>query len=93
MPYSCYVEDVEVTDNLRETLETLGASSEAIVTIAYQPLAVFRVRPVVRCTDTMPGHTEVRPNRKLHELDQHNHSNRHTYRLSSMSRIHLMANA
>lgn len=59
VPYSCYVNDVEVTDSLRETLEELGVSSEGVITVSYQPLAVFRVRPVVRCTDTMPGHTEV----------------------------------
>lgn len=60
VPYSCYVNDVEVTDSLRETLQELGVSSEGVITVSYQPLAVFRVRPVVRCTDTMPGHTEVR---------------------------------
>lgn len=27
--------------------------------VSYQPLAVFRVRPVTRCTSTMPGHTEA----------------------------------
>ena len=27
--------------------------------MSYQPLAVFRVRPVTRCTSTMPGHTEA----------------------------------
>ena len=59
VPYSCYVNDVEVTDSLRDTLEELGVSSEGVITVSYQPLAVFRVRPVVRCTDTMPGHTEV----------------------------------
>lgn len=59
VPYSCYVNDVEVTDSLRGTLEELGVSSEGVITVSYQPLAVFRVRPVVRCTDTMPGHTEV----------------------------------
>jgi len=60
VPYSCYVNEVEVLESLRETLESQGiASGEAIVTISYQPLAVFRVRPVVRCTDTMPGHTEA----------------------------------
>jgi ribosome assembly protein 4 len=59
VPYSCYVNDVEVTESLRETLVEVGASSEGVITVTYQPLAVFRVRPVVRCTDTMPGHTEV----------------------------------
>jgi hypothetical protein len=60
VPYTFYVNDTEVGDCLRETLEELGVSSEGVIAITYQPLAVFRVRPVVRCTDTMPGHTEVR---------------------------------
>lgn len=59
VPYTFYVNDTEVGDSLGETLEELGVSSEGVIAITYQPLAVFRVRPVVRCTDTMPGHTEA----------------------------------
>lgn len=60
VPYSCYINDVEVLDSLRDTLESQGiVNGEAVINISYQPLAVFRVRPVVRCTDTMPGHTEA----------------------------------
>lgn len=36
-----------------------GVSTEAVLSVSYQPLAVFRVRPVTRCTSTMPGHTEA----------------------------------
>lgn len=36
-----------------------GVSTEALLRVSYQPLAVFRVRPVTRCTSTMPGHTEA----------------------------------
>lgn len=36
-----------------------GVSTEAVLRVSYQPLAVFRVRPVTRCTSTMPGHTEA----------------------------------
>lgn len=36
-----------------------GTSTEAVLRVSYQPLAVFRVRPVTRCTSTMPGHTEA----------------------------------
>eukprot|EP01036_Dinobryon_divergens_P033268 gene33268-43016_t len=32
---------------------------EDTVTISYQPLSVFRVRPVTRCVETMPGHTDA----------------------------------
>ncbi|RHZ33228.1 hypothetical protein DYB31_006961 [Aphanomyces astaci] len=43
-------DDVQVASN---------ASTEAALTITFQPLAVFRVRPVTRCTDTLQGHSEA----------------------------------
>lgn len=32
--------------------------SESVLEIVYQPQAVFRVRPLTRCTSTLPGHTD-----------------------------------
>ena len=32
---------------------------EQTLAISYQPLSVFRVRPVTRCMETMPGHTDA----------------------------------
>jgi hypothetical protein len=29
-----------------------------VLEIVYQPQAVFRVRPLTRCTSTLPGHTD-----------------------------------
>ena len=34
-------------------------SFEENITIAYQPLSVFKVRPVTRCIETMVGHTDA----------------------------------
>lgn len=31
---------------------------ESALRIVYQPQAVFRVRPIARCTASMPGHAE-----------------------------------
>ena len=67
IPYSFYArllkngvwDDVEVTTTLAQFLETHNVSTEQVLELTYQPLAVFRVRPVTRCTDTMPGHTEA----------------------------------
>jgi ribosome assembly protein 4 len=58
------VNDIEIVGSVAETLEQLAAkgeaqSSENILTISYQPLSIFRVRPVTRCTETMPGHTDA----------------------------------
>jgi len=33
-------------------------SVESALRIVYQPQAVFRVRPIARCTASMPGHAE-----------------------------------
>lgn len=68
VPYSFYTkitkngveDDVEVTSSLVHLLRTFESiSTEKVLQLTYQPLAVFRVRPVTRCTDTLPGHTEA----------------------------------
>ncbi|GKY94921.1 hypothetical protein MPSEU_000457000 [Mayamaea pseudoterrestris] len=53
-------DDVEVTTTLVDLLQQhLSISTEHVLTLTYQPLAVFRVRPVTRCTDTLQGHAEA----------------------------------
>ena len=41
------------------SLVFMQVSVEAALRIVYQPQAVFRVRPVSRCTSSMPGHAEA----------------------------------
>ena len=53
------MEDIEVTTSLADLILQHHISTETTLRITYQPLAVFRVRPVTRCTDTLPGHTEA----------------------------------
>jgi ribosome assembly protein 4 len=64
LPYAFYVNDIEVVGTLRETLDQLveakgGFSTEETLTINYQPLSLYKVRPVTRCVETMPGHTDA----------------------------------
>ena len=67
VPYSFYakvqrngvIDDVEVTSTLANLIKEYNISTEDVISLTYQPLAVFRVRPVTRCTDTIPGHTEA----------------------------------
>ncbi|CAB9511051.1 Notchless protein homolog 1 [Seminavis robusta] len=72
IPYSFYaklphskehpelLEDVEITtESLATFLLEHQVSTEQTLQITYQPMAVFRVRPITRCTDTLPGHTEA----------------------------------
>lgn len=67
IPYSFYAkvvrngveDDLEVTTTIAAFIKEHKISTEQVLSLTYQPLAVFRVRPVTRCTDTMPGHTEA----------------------------------
>lgn len=64
LPYAFYINNVEVLSSLEETLTQLAEagerpSYEETINVTYQPLSVFRVRPVTRCMETMPGHTDA----------------------------------
>jgi len=52
-------EDVEVTSNIAVLLKKHNVSTERVLELTYHPLALFRVRPVTRCADTLPGHSEA----------------------------------
>ncbi|KAL3765259.1 hypothetical protein ACHAWO_001200 [Cyclotella atomus] len=56
-------EDIDITDypSLTHFLRRYRneVSTEQTLQLTYQPLAVFKVRPVTRCTDTLPGHTDA----------------------------------
>lgn len=51
--------DDEIKSSLKETLDPKKTDVENVLNIVYQPQAVFRVRPVTRCTSSMPGHAEA----------------------------------
>ena len=64
LPYAFYINDIEVVESLSSTLSLLAESGQSksfenTLTILYQPLSIYRVRPVTRCVDTMPGHTDA----------------------------------
>ena len=59
-PYAFFVEDSEITDTVEKALSKRDIhDTEQVVDIVYQPLAVFRVRAVTRCTSTLVGHSEA----------------------------------
>ncbi|XP_029717781.1 protein Notchless [Aedes albopictus] len=58
-PYLFFINDDEVRDSIQQTLGTKQLDVENVLDIVYQPQAVFRVRPVTRCTSSMPGHAEA----------------------------------
>ncbi|XP_071537071.1 notchless protein homolog 1 isoform X1 [Panulirus ornatus] len=57
-PYSFFVNEKEVTGSLSGAVDS-SVSEEKVMTILYQPQAVFRVRAVTRCTSSLPGHAEA----------------------------------
>ncbi|GBP69329.1 Notchless protein homolog 1 [Eumeta japonica] len=58
-PFVFFVNDVEITTTLKDALDINSLNSEQCVEIIYQQQAVFRVRPVTRCTSSIPGHAEA----------------------------------
>ncbi|XP_063536530.1 notchless protein homolog 1 [Cydia strobilella] len=58
-PFLFFVKDVEIATTLKESLDLKSLNSEEVVEIIYQQQAVFRVRPVTRCTSSIPGHAEA----------------------------------
>lgn len=59
VPYLFYVNDNEITHTLEKALDSINLNTEGVVDIIYQQQAVFKVRPVTRCTGSMPGHAEA----------------------------------
>jgi len=60
MPYSFHLEEAEIVTNLASSFGKMAKqSAERVLSITYYPLAVFRVRPVTRCTSSLTGHTEA----------------------------------
>lgn len=59
LPYIFLVKEREITGSLENALEKDSLNTEEVIDIIYQQQAVFRVRPVTRCTSSMPGHAEA----------------------------------
>ena len=56
LPYTFFVNDVEINNNLYVDIhQAFNLSSESTITIVYRPLAVFRVRSVGRCSASLTG--------------------------------------
>ncbi|KAB0801679.1 hypothetical protein PPYR_03865 [Photinus pyralis] len=58
-PFLFFINDVEITQDLKSTVDLSTINTENVVDIVYQQQAIFRVRPVTRCTSSMPGHAEA----------------------------------
>lgn len=58
-PFLFYINDVEITHSLKSAIDINSLNTEGVVDIIYHRQAVFRVRPVTRCTSSIPGHAEA----------------------------------
>ncbi|XP_055383070.1 protein Notchless [Condylostylus longicornis] len=59
IPYKFFTNDDEIVTSLSKTVDLKKIDTENVIDIIYQPQAVFKVRPVTRCTSSMPGHAEA----------------------------------
>ncbi|CAA7391820.1 unnamed protein product [Spirodela intermedia] len=59
VPYAFYISDEELVEQLGIYLQKKKLSVERTLQIVYQPQALFRIRPVNRCSATIAGHTEA----------------------------------
>lgn len=56
--YAFFVNEREITSTLDNVLDIEKLNTEQVIDIIYQEQAVFKVRPVTRCTSSLPGHSE-----------------------------------
>ena len=59
LPYAFFIQDQELAGELAAHLTESNTSVESVLKVCYQPQAIFRVRPVARCSGTIPGHSEA----------------------------------
>merc|ERR1712238_399239 len=58
VPYLFFLNGHEIQSSIAECAKLQILDTEKTLPIVYQPQAVFKVRPVSRCTSSMPGHTK-----------------------------------
>lgn len=59
LTYLFFINEKEIAHSLENSIDFRKFDNEAVLNIVYQPQANFVVRPVTRCTSTMPGHAEA----------------------------------
>jgi NLE (NUC135) domain len=59
LPYAFYIEDLELSGDIGSSMMKNNVSVEQVVHVVYRPQAVFRVRPVARCSATMEGEIQL----------------------------------
>lgn len=58
-PYAFYADETRIDGALSDYAAEQKLTGEDTLALTYEPLAVFRVRRVSRCAETMPGHSDA----------------------------------
>lgn len=58
-PYSFFIDTHEILNNLAATMSSAGTSTEETINVIYHPQALFKVKPVTRCSSDLPGHQQA----------------------------------
>jgi ribosome assembly protein 4 len=58
-PFTFYLNADELLGALWGALRAQGLTAEAVHAVRYQQLSSFRVMPVTRCSDSLPGHSDA----------------------------------
>lgn len=59
VPFLFFVNDTPIKDNFINYVDSNKIGFEKVTEISYAEQSVFRVRPVTRCTSSLPGHAEA----------------------------------
>lgn len=57
-PFAFFLQDREIQEDLAECMQWMLINQERTVPVIFKPQSIFKVRPVTRCTSSMPGHTQ-----------------------------------
>ncbi|XP_071042313.1 notchless protein homolog 1 [Parasteatoda tepidariorum] len=58
-PFLFFINDVQIKDSLQSCHDNKVFETEKTLEITYAEQSVFKVRPVTRCTSSIPGHAEA----------------------------------
>eukprot|EP01080_Neovahlkampfia_damariscottae_P003487 gene3487-6136_t len=72
-PYYFYTNGIEIVKTIQDAIEQAKEpiSEEEALKIIYFPQALFKVRPVTRCSSSLPGHSEAILNVKFSPDGKH----------------------
>lgn len=55
--YAFYMKGAEFESTVGVAVQERAMSAEGVLPVMYTPVSMFRVAPVTRCTDSLPGHS------------------------------------